>query len=291
MTETARPHLFIATPMYGGMCTGAYARSMILLCTDLTGVGIDWNLSFTYNESLITRGRNFLVQGFLEAEAATHLMFIDADIRFSTDDVLRMLGADVDILCGVYPKKAVDWDAIRHAALRGVSAADLPWHTGLGVGSGIVHDAAEDSEPVEVQFAGTGFMLIKRGVFEALANNVSTYRNDGCQTIETMGLDRAGREFWDDRLIRQYFDTSIENDHLLSEDYNFCRLARENGIKVHAAPWVKLAHIGTYTFGQPALVPDVFADEKYIRPLMERWGGHAPQADAAGVPTRETTGP
>ena len=71
MTETARPHLFIATPMYGGMCTGAYARSMILLCTDLTGVGIDWNLSFTYNESLITRGRNFLVQGFLEVEAAT----------------------------------------------------------------------------------------------------------------------------------------------------------------------------------------------------------------------------
>ena len=120
-------------------------------------------------------------------------------------------------------------------------------------------DDAEDFEPVEAQFCGAGFMLIKRRVFEVLAEKVPTYRNAECQTIETVGIDRAGREFFDDRWIRQYFDTSIENDHLLAEDFNFCRLARENGIKVHAAPWVKLAHIGSYIFGQPALVPEVFA--------------------------------
>ena len=218
MTITARPTVFIATPMYGGQCMGEYARSLIGLCLRLRDAEIDCHLSFTYNESLITRGRNFLVHRFLETVAATHLMFIDADIRFVPDDVLRMLAADVDILCGVYPKKAIDWDAIRDAALRGVPAAELPWHTGLGVGTPIIHDVTGAFEPIEVRSCGTGFMLIKRSVFERLAARVPAYRNTDCQTNDSMGLGVADREFWDDRWIREYFDTSIENGHLLAED-------------------------------------------------------------------------
>ena len=62
MTETARPHLFIATPMYGVMRTGEYARSLMRLCARLQEVAIDCHLSFIYNESLITRGREFIIE-------------------------------------------------------------------------------------------------------------------------------------------------------------------------------------------------------------------------------------
>lgn len=260
MNAATRPTIFIATPMYGGQCCGEYALALIRLCSRLRDAEIDHHLSFTYNESLITRGRNFLVHRFLEIAPATHLMFIDADIRFAADDVLRMLAADVDILCGIYPKKTIDWHAIREAVLRGVPVAELPWHTGLGVGTPIIHDDTGTFQPIEVRSCGTGFMLIKRNVFETLAEKVPVYRNTDCQTHESIGINVADRDFWDDRRIREYFDTSIENGHLLAEDFNFCRLARENGIKVHAAPWVKLAHIGTYTFGQPALVSDSLAE-------------------------------
>ena len=50
--------------------------------------------------------------------------------------------------------------------------------------------------------------------------------------------------------ITEYFATLIEQESqiLLSEDYYFCKKAREMGYKVWAAPWVQLAHVGTYAF-------------------------------------------
>jgi len=50
--------------------------------------------------------------------------------------------------------------------------------------------------------------------------------------------------------IKEYFATSIEPDtkRLLSEDYHFCKIAREAGYKVWAAPWAELTHCGSYNF-------------------------------------------
>ena len=71
--------LFIATPMYGGMCAGYYMQSIIQLLTTCQANNIDAHFSFMFNESLITRARNSLTQTFLKTEC-THLMFIDSDI-------------------------------------------------------------------------------------------------------------------------------------------------------------------------------------------------------------------
>jgi len=99
-----KPSLFIATPMYGGLCYGTYLESMLKLQAWLISKDIDAYFSFLYNESLITRGRNTLVNDFLKGDA-THMMFIDADISFEPEHFFKMLDADVDIICGVYPKK------------------------------------------------------------------------------------------------------------------------------------------------------------------------------------------
>ena len=102
------------------------------------------------------------------------------------------------------------------------------------------------NEPIEVFAGGTGFMLIKREVFEKLKPVVKSYVNDVVDLSGQMGADR----------IYEYFPVFIEpeTERLLSEDYAFCRIARDAGIKIHAAPWVQLGHFGTYLF-EGGLIP------------------------------------
>ena len=76
-----RPKIMIATPMYGGMCTGGYALSLLGAWKTLTQLQCETYIATLTNESLITRGRNDLARMFLERDA-DYLMFIDADITF-----------------------------------------------------------------------------------------------------------------------------------------------------------------------------------------------------------------
>ena len=96
--------IFIATPMYGGQNYGFYLQSLLQLNNVLREAEIECTMSFMFNESLITRGRNALAHGFLKTDC-THLFFIDADIQFHAPDVLQMIKEDKDVICGIYPKK------------------------------------------------------------------------------------------------------------------------------------------------------------------------------------------
>ena len=94
-------------------------------------------------------------------------------------------------------------------------------------------------KPVEIWNGGTGFMLIKRRVFEKMKKSVASYKNDVRDLSQNLGQER----------IFEYFPVFIDEDErLLSEDYGFCRKARDAGFKVYAAPWVQLGHFGTYLF-------------------------------------------
>jgi len=95
-----KPHLFVTTPMYGGMTTGFFCQSLIPLPGMLKEKDIDVSFSFMFNESLVQRARNGLVHGFMQRKECTHLMFIDADIRFNPADIISMMEADKDIICG-----------------------------------------------------------------------------------------------------------------------------------------------------------------------------------------------
>ncbi len=231
-------NIFIGIPMYGGVCTGENAIGHINATKLFLDRGVGYNWQFLYNESLITRARNGLVKMFYDTEC-THLMFIDADISYRAEDILSMIDADKDVICGVYPKKRIAWEKINNALAQGIIGEDLKYYTGDLVINKLnyVDTPIENkSEPVEIFNGGTGFMLIKREVFDLLKPHCPTYTNDMLPTQQ--------------EIVTEYFATSIEPDsnRLLSEDYHFCRLARLNGIKIWAAPWVKLGHIGSYKF-------------------------------------------
>ncbi len=76
--EEQKPKIFLATPMYGGMCMGVFVQSLLDMSNVFSQQGIKLSCAFMFNESLITRARNNLVNQFLETDN-THLLFIDAD--------------------------------------------------------------------------------------------------------------------------------------------------------------------------------------------------------------------
>lgn len=243
-TKPANTKLFVATPMYGGMCNGQYAVGLLTAVSVFSQARIQMQFAYMMNESLITRARNSLAYDFLETDC-THMMFIDADIGFNPHDIPLMLDADKDIICGMYPKKEIDWVQVSNAVKNGVPPAQLSEHTGSFVVNAVGDAGTVEglfNTPIEISNGGTGFMIIKREVFEGLIGKIPTYNNDMFLAIDGVRTPKV---------IHEFFATSIDEEsgnRLLSEDYHFCKIARKAGFKVWAAPWVQLSHCGSYVF-------------------------------------------
>ena len=235
--------VFIATPCYGGQVHALYMVSMLNLQRVFAQVGHEALVSVLVNESLITRGRNSLANQFMKSDA-DYLFFIDADIQFIAEQVPQMIEADKDVICGIYPKKEINWQQVANGVKKDAPVNDLKYYTGswvLNLVDYVNSVTVPIGEPLEIWAGGTGFMLIKRKVMEDMQKVVPNYLND----VVDLSNALEPRE-----RITQFFTESIEpgTERLLSEDYHLCRTWREMGGKIHAAPWVQLTHHGTYAF-------------------------------------------
>ena len=160
--------------MYGGMCSGMYTKACCDLATTATKYQIDLKFFYLFNESLITRARNYCADEFLRHEEYTHLMFIDSDIGFNPNDVLALAAladpnSDKDIICGPYPKKTIAWEKIKQAVERGF--ADNPSNLEHYGGDYVFNPLEGEKElrffePLPVLEGGTGFMMISRNAFK-----------------------------------------------------------------------------------------------------------------------------
>lgn len=243
--------LFIATPMYGGMAHGLYIKSSLDLQLTMNKYGIETKFSFLFNESLITRARNYLVDEFLRSDH-THLLFIDSDIHYSPQDVLALMALDKDVIGGPYPKKSINWSNIAQAARShpNLDPKELEQLVGEYVFN-VVKGTKQFTvtEPLEVMEIGTGHMMVKREVFEKMEKEYPMIRYKP---------DHVGQANFDgSRYIHAYFDTVIDtkdsivgggSDRYLSEDYMFCQMWRKMGGQIFMCPWMKTQHIGTYPF-------------------------------------------
>ena len=180
-------------------------------------LGIDWTMETMTNESLISRARNTLTAKFLHNKESTHLMFIDADIGWEPWHLLVMLNRDVDVIGGLYPMKSlpVKW------CVNGFEGAE---------------EGADGLQ--EVSKTGTGFMLIKRHVFEKLDAHPATK-----PFINDIGLPVELNPY-----MKTYFDTAVRENRYYSEDWTFCENWRDLGGRVWVDKRVLLKHTGTYVF-------------------------------------------
>ena len=110
--ELRKEKIFVATPCYGGMLTEAYFRSMVRTLTFFNQHQIPIAFGTIANESLVTRARNVLVAYFLQSNYS-RLLFIDADIEFQVEDVLKLIAHNKEVCVGAYPKKGVNWQRIK----------------------------------------------------------------------------------------------------------------------------------------------------------------------------------
>lgn len=232
--------------MYGGMCVGPFAKACLDLNTVCIQYGVHVQFYFLFNESLITRARNYLVDEFLRSDA-THMLFIDSDITFNAMDVLALLALDKPVNGALYPKKTIAWEKVYDASKLGL-ADDNPNKLAEFIGDYVLNvppgtQEIPMQEPVEVMEIGTGFMMIRRDVFDQFkaAYPEYSYKPDHNRTAAFDGS----------REIHMYFQALIEPEskRYLSEDYMFCQWVRKIGIPIYACPWMRLTHTGTYVFG------------------------------------------
>ena len=251
--EMRKMKIFIATPMYGGMCNGIYTKSLVETVSQLQNQGIPSQLYYLFNESLITRARNYCVHNFLKSDA-THLVFIDSDIGWSAMDFMYMLHLmsenpdKLRVFCGLYPKKAIAWEKVLKAAKTG-QFDETPWELEQVAGDIAFNPRAADYpdgvapvyEPIKIKEGATGFMFIERSVFEEYAEAYP-------ELLYTPDHLREG-EFKLGEQITAFFDCIInEESRYLSEDYMFSEYCTKLGIDIWALPLVELMHCGAHIF-------------------------------------------
>jgi hypothetical protein len=234
-----KPLVVIATPCYGGQVSHAYMNSILRL---MTAVGNTVSLSILLlgNDSLITRARAMLVANFRDNPNATHLMFIDSDISFEPDQFERLFRQDKDFTAAMYPIKEVDWvsQPIMHSQGEPADTAGLNYVGVLCSGD----DLKVENQFATAIYAGTGFQLIKRHVFEKLAAahpELAFSKIHNTSPSTTCGSHQYA-----------LFDPMIDPDtgEYLSEDFAFCRRWRVLGGEIWLDLRSQLTHIGSADF-------------------------------------------
>ena len=203
-----KPSLLLASPQFGGQCYSIFTMSAMALAGICAKQDIPFDSCLFWNESLVTRARNYCMDYF-QRSSATHMMFVDADIGFHPGDVLELMRLSVEqpqyeIIGGMYKRKAIG----------GGYAFDNKTKIDMAA-----------TEPQEVDGIGTGFMLISRPVLAKFSEAFPQYRYV-TEKDPGAGIE-GGKE------VVQYFQAEIDpaTKRYLSEDYWFSARCREIGIK------------------------------------------------------------
>lgn len=228
--------ILVVTPAYGGQVFAGYLTSLLKferLCKD-KGILVDYE--FCYNESLITRARNTLVHTFMNNTKYTHLLCLDADIEFDSEDIIKMLDYNKPLVGGLYPKKKINWEKITELVNQNNTTV-LTLDTIQSLTKEPVTILLDDltintnDDFIETRYTGTGILLIQRNVLEKMRES---FPNDIYNVANTIYF--------------RYFDTELKNGIYLSEDYWFCDRWRELGGHIYIYTKFRCRHWGTYAY-------------------------------------------
>jgi hypothetical protein len=237
---SSRVNLVIATPCFGGQISVLYAASVFKLQNLLrTYRDVRLKVLFKDGDALITRARASLISQFLDDADATHLLFVDADIGFEPEQVLRLLECGADMSAAVYPIKRIDWDKVRTTIERGrpdPGAAALKYVFEVDDPDAVTESAGF----IRVRYAGTGFLMIRRAALESMCTRYPQLRYKRDHSIDAATAS-------DNRFA--LFECMIAEDGTyLSEDFAFCKRWIDMGGEIWADLKSRLNHVGPMTF-------------------------------------------
>jgi hypothetical protein len=239
-SATTPVNLVVATPCFGGQISALFATSLLKLQSRARSYGgLSLKVFFKDGDALITRARASLVSQFLDDPAATHLLFIDADIGFEPEQVFRLVTSGADMCAAVYPIKRIDWDKVKttiETGRRNPAAAALRYVMEVDDGNAVI----EKGGFVKVRYAGTGFLMIRRASLERMCAHYPQLRYRRDHSLDA--LTESGNRF-------ALFECMIgEDGTYLSEDFAFCKRWTDLGGEIWADLDSRLDHVGPMTF-------------------------------------------
>jgi FkbM family methyltransferase len=199
--------LFVAVPVYGSV-PSFFMESLLRLQSQLPCA---MGLRILSGDSLVSRARNTLTADFLQTDCS-HMLFIDSDIVFRPDHVLKLNNREEDVVGGFYPKK---------------QQGNLAWV----VNSHDHHIPTTDTGLQELRYIGTGFMRISRNAIERMIKRYGSkirYKADPAP-------HRTEYDIW---------PVGTYNGRYLSEDWYFCQRWLDMGGKIWGDTNVWVSHWG-----------------------------------------------
>ena len=214
-----KPSVMIAMPCYDSVKVNTMV-AVIKVIQQLAKSGVAVGIN-TIKSPLIHQARNYLTSVFLDSDF-THLLFIDSDVEFEPEAVLRMLVAKKDLICTPYRVKSMDVDkkiyTVEIKEARRMEAGDI----------------------MEISAGPTGIMLIHRDVFKKIIEKFPDLK------IKNSVFPKPGP---DHKYYYNFFDFKFEDGYSSGEDVSFCKLVEKVGFKLYANTASFTKHHGSYASG------------------------------------------
>ncbi len=235
-------NIMICTPCHSDV-TMHYTQALL----ELQQLCIKKEIRITFTllkSSLVTQGRNLCVSAFLESNC-THMLFVDSDIYFRAESIIKLLDLDKELISIPYPLKTMMWDKLYQKWNNGEvkNAGDI--HRWLNTYPMKVADADNitlDSGVMEVTHSPTGCMLIKRSVFDKMIEKYPD-KNIVQKTV-------INGEYVDRPHLWNFFDCihDPETKTYLGEDFSFCKLWKDIGGKCYVFVNDPIIHVGEHQY-------------------------------------------
>lgn len=229
--------LMVAMPCYQGMCHSLCMKQILKLQALLSSKNISMELFTLESESLISRGRNVCASAFLKSDC-THMIFIDSDILFNPNDVIKLLQQEKKLIVGLYPVKRVNFENLKEKINNYKSLEEALRHSGKRVGN--VKSFVKDTKLAIMNDAPTGFMMMKRELLEELKKH--------CKHLEYTNDIAGYTSYAIDNKFYNLFQVGIFNGRYMSEDYGFCALVKACGVDIYADLSINLIHVGNFYY-------------------------------------------
>ena len=232
-------HLFVSIPSHSGSVVTHTALTMVAVQEIASERG--WTTTFnTVTGAVISQVRNSIAGHFL-ASGADRLLMMDADQSFGRDSLERMLDLNEPVVGCIYPMRKFQWSDVDLGTATRV--ADILYQASDYVGR--LEFSADGTAQIMNGFAkalhvGTGFLLVRRDVFERLMIRFPELKNRG---FNTATYPAASAHNWG------FFNhIDLEDECALAEDISFCHRWRDVGGEIWADVISDTTHTGTYNF-------------------------------------------